>query len=383
MDSVLSGSKSSVTKPLFDRKIFFSNPVEQFAAHRAEIMAAIERICEKGPHILGPAVEKFEKEFALWNGTNHAIGVASGTDALVLAMKAFGIGAGDEVITVSHTALATVAAIVMAGAKPVLVDVTAKTCTMDPGQLQAALTPKTKAIIPVHLYGFPCAMTEIMAFAKAHNLIVIEDCAQAHGAMVGGKRVGTIGHAGCFSFYPTKNLGAIGDGGAVITPDAAIAENIRQMRQYGWDSQRIAHRTGALSRLDSLQASILSVKLNYLDEMNEKRRALAAIYNKYINWKKFGRPEAQPGITPVYHLYVVTSDRRDDIRQAFLKENVDLGIHYAHPAHINPGYTGLVGIPPGGLTVTEHLSQSVLSLPMYPEFSPQEAQKIAEFLNDI
>ncbi len=369
--------------PLFESKIYFGNPVDQFAAHRAEILDAIEAVCAEGPHILGPVVEKFEQEFAAWNNTGYAVGVGSGTDALVLAMKAFGIGPGDEVITVSHTALATVAAIVLTGAKPILVDVHPDTAVMDPSGLAEAVTPRTKAIIPVHLYGFACPMEEILAFARAHGLIVIEDCAQAHGALYREKKVGTMGDAGCFSFYPTKNLGAIGDGGAVITDDAAIAEGVRQRRQYGWDATRVAHVAGALSRLDPLQAAILSVKLKYLDADNQRRRDIAATYDRVIKDGAFSRPAALPGVRPVYHLYVIASDRRDHIRGAFAAENVELGVHYAHPAHLHPGYAGLAGISPGGLPVTEDLSRRVLSLPIYPEFPVLSAQKIAEFLNAL
>lgn len=368
--------------PLFENKIYFGNPVEQFAAHREEIMGAIEQVCANGPHILGPVVGKFETEFAAWNGVAHAVGVGSGTDALVLAMRAFGIGPGDEVITVSHTALATVAAIVLAGAKPVLVDVHPDTAAMNPACLDAALSPRTKAIIPVHLYGFSCPMDEILQFAEKHDLVVIEDCAQAHGATYRGRKVGTMGDAGCFSFYPTKNLGAIGDGGAVITNDLVIAENVRQRRQYGWDSSRVAQVAGALSRLDALQAAVLSVKLKYLDADNESRRRIADAYDKAIDWDRLSRPRALPGVQPVYHLYVVESERRDDIRAAFAKENVELGIHYAHPAHLHPGYMDLIGLPSGGLPVTEKLSRTVLSLPIYPELPLSSAQKIAEFLND-
>lgn len=369
--------------PLFDKKIFFSNPIDQFETHRADILKAIEHICTTGPHILGAPVEAFETEFAAWNGVAHAVGVGSGTDALTLALKAFDVGVGDEVITVSHTALATAVAIFLSGAKPVYVDVNPQTCTMDVSKLDAALTKSTKAIIPVHLYGFPCDMDAVMNFAQKNNLIVIEDCAQAHGALYKNKKVGTIGNAGAFSFYPTKNLGAIGDGGGVITNNENVAGRIKQMRQYGWDQNRIATIKGQLSRLDALQAAVLSVKLKSLESDNAKRRAIAATYDQYINWKKFSRPTVLANTTPVYHLYVITAENRDAIRQALLKENVDLGIHYAVPAHKNPAYNDVAITPKDGLTVTEQLSQSVLSLPIYPEFPLSSAQKIAEVLNEF
>lgn len=366
---------------LFNQPLHFSNPVAQFDAHRDEILKAIQAVCESGPHVLGPVVESFERDFADWNGVAHAIGVGSGTDALVLAMKAAGIGPGDEVITVSHTALATVAAIVLTGARPVLVDVHPETALMDPAGLSAALTTRTKAIIPVHLYGFVCPMDEIMAFARNNGLIVIEDCAQAHGATYHSKKVGTIGDAGCFSFYPTKNLGAIGDGGGVITNDDALAAGVRARRQYGWDPARVAHVPGALSRLDALQASILSVKLKYLHADSGRRRDVASIYDAILDWGKFTKPNALTGTVPVYHLYVIASPNRESIRKACTAENIELGVHYTHPVHMHPGYAGLIGLPVKGLPVTDQLSRTVMSLPIYPEFSPQTAQKVAEIVN--
>lgn len=369
-------------RPAFESKIFFSNPVVQFSEHRSDILRAVQEICDNGPHILGPAVEAFEAEFAAWNKVKHAVGVGSGTDALVLAMKTLGIGPGDEVITVSHTALATVAAIVLAGATPVLIDVNPDSCVMDPRGLAAVVTSRTRAIIPVHLYGFPCPMDEIMQFARAHSLLVIEDCAQAHGALYCGKKVGTIGDVGCFSFYPTKNLGAIGDGGAIITDDANIAEGVKQRRQYGWNDARVANVTGALSRLDALQAAILSIKLKFLDADNAYRRDIARVYDRAIDWSRLFRPSALPDVEPVYHLYVVKSERRDDVRTALAKDNVDLGIHYAVPAHKNPGYAEMVVLPHDGLPVTEKLSQTVLSLPMYPGLPLDWAEKIGALMND-
>lgn len=369
-------------RPAFENKIFFSNPVVQFSEHRADILRAVQDVCDNGPHILGPVVEAFEVEFAAWNQARYAVGVGSGTDALVLAMKTLGIGPGDEVITVSHTALATVAAVVLVGATPVLVDVDPDSCVMDPQGLAAAVTGRTKAIIPVHLYGFACPMDEIMQFARAHSLLVIEDCAQAHGALYRGKKVGTIGDVGCFSFYPTKNLGAIGDGGAIITDDANIAEGVKQRRQYGWNDARIANVTGALSRLDSMQAAILSIKLKSLDDDNAYRRDIARVYDRTIDWGRLSRPNALPDVEQVYHLYVVKSERRDDLRTALAKDNVDLGIHYAVPAHKNPGYAERVVLPRSGLPVTEKLSQTVLSLPIYPGLPLDWAKKIGELMND-
>ncbi len=369
--------------PLFNEKVFFGNPVDQFRSHRAEILSAVEQVCDQGPHILGPLVDTFETEFAAWNGCASAAGVGSGTDALVLAMLALGIGPGDEIVTVAHTALATVSAIVLTGARPVLVDVDAATATLDVTKLEAAITPKTKAIIPVHLYGFTCALDEILEIAKRHSIPVIEDCAQAHGAIYKGKKVGTLGVAGCFSFYPTKNLGAIGDGGAVISNDTALTDKIKQLRQYGWDAHRVAQAPGMLSRLDPLQAAVLSIKLKTLSASLDQRRAIAAAYDAALDWSKYQRPQAQPETNPAYHLYVVAHPERDRIIARLKEQNVEAGIHYAVPAHLHPGYSNLVTLPPGGLTVTERLSNSVLSLPIYPEFPTASAKKIAEFMNDL
>lgn len=369
--------------PLFAEKIFFGSPVEQFKAHSEEILDAIKDVCFSPSHILGPKVEAFEKAYAAWHGVPYCVGVGSGTDALSLTMKAFGIGPGDEVITVSHTALATVASIILTGALPVLVDVCVNTSTLAPQKIEAAITDKTKAIIPVHLYGFPCEMEAIMALAEKHELIVIEDCAQAHGATYKGKKVGTIGDAGCFSFYPTKNLGAVGDGGGVITRHAHIADTIKKLRQYGWNDERIGEQPSGVSRLDPLQAAVLSVKLKYLAEDIQKRRAIAREYDRLIDWTKFLRPQAIEQTEPAYHLYVITSDKRDAIVDAMKNENVILGIHYQHSAHKNPGYVPYIQIPEAGLPVTEKLSETVLSLPIYPELEFSIVQKIAEFLNEF
>lgn len=369
--------------PLFPDKIFFGSPVEQFKAHSGEILDAIKDVCFSTHHILGPRVEAFEREFAAWHGVSHCVGVGSGTDALVLTMKAFGIGAGDEVITVSHTALATVSSVILTGARPTLVDVCERASTLDPQKIEAAITDKTKAIIPVHLYGFPCDMDAIMAVAKKHSLIVIEDCAQAHGASHRGRKVGTIGDAGCFSFYPTKNLGAIGDGGGVITDHAPVAEKVKKLRQYGWNDERIGEQPSGVSRLDPLQAAVLSIKLKYLSADIDRRRAIAREYDRMLDWTKFSRPVAHDQTDPAYHLYVITSDRRDAIVEAMKSENVFLGIHYQHSAHKNGGYAPYINIPEDGLPVTERLSETVLSLPMYPELPRNTVQKIALFLNGL
>ncbi|EKD70326.1 MAG: DegT/DnrJ/EryC1/StrS aminotransferase:Aromatic amino acid beta-eliminating lyase/threonine aldolase, partial [uncultured bacterium] len=262
--------------------IYTSLPLAQFMSYRDEIIQAILDVCHSGIYILGNEVAAFEKKFADYHQSQYCAGVGSGTDALILAMKALGISSGDEVITVAHTALATVAAIVAVGATPVLVDVEEEFYMLDPKKLLAAISERTRAIIPVHLYGQPCDMHPIMKFAKNHNLKVIEDCAQATGAEYHQQKVGTFGDAGCFSFYPTKNLGGIGDGGAIITNNESIFKKVNALRQYGWDENRVAQTTSTVSRLDELQAAILCVKLKYLDRQNENRRKIANYYNMYL-----------------------------------------------------------------------------------------------------
>jgi len=349
-------------------KIFCGNPQAQFQSYRQEILDAVARVCESGPYVLGPEVEAFESEFAAYHNVKHCIGMGSGTDALALTMRAFDIGSGDEVITVSHTALATAAAIVMAGATPVLVDIEEDYYTIDPSKIEEAITPKTKAIIPVHLYGQPCDMDAIMVIAKKHNLIVIEDCAQAHGAIYKNSKVGTIGDAGCFSFYPTKNLGAIGDGGGVVTNNILINDQLKRIRQYGWDHNRVSQELGVVSRLDELQAAILRIKLRYLDEDNLKRQETAKQYKNLLSNGDLQLPAERLGCQHVYHLYVVRSSSRDVLKVKLSQHGVDAGIHYTHPVHMHPGYTDKIRISPGGLSVTEKTISKILTFPMYPEF---------------
>jgi dTDP-4-amino-4,6-dideoxygalactose transaminase len=347
-------------------RIYCGFPPAQFARYEKEILNAIERVCKKGPYILGPEVSAFEEEFASYHGIKHCVGVGSGTDALALTLKGFNIGKGDEVITVSHTALATAAAIVMAGATPVLIDIEEDYYTIDPAQIEAAITPNTKAIMPVHLYGQPCAMDPIMQIAQKYNLKVIEDCAQAHGATYKGKKVGTIGHAGCFSFYPTKNLGAIGDGGGIITNDAILADSIKRMRQYGWDCNRVSQEPGVVSRLDELQAAILRIKLRHLDEDNHKRQEIARKYSDLINCS-LKLPVVRSECGHVFHLFVVRSLERDTLKTKLAEFNIEAGIHYSHPVHYHPGYTDKIRISDKGLPVTDKIVKEILSLPIYAE----------------
>jgi dTDP-4-amino-4,6-dideoxygalactose transaminase len=361
--------------------ILCANPHAQYLAHRAEIDTAIHRVLERGRYILGEEVKAFEKEFADYIGVPHGIGVGSGTEALHLALASCGIGPGDEVITVSHTAVATVAAIELSGAQPVFIDVESGTGTMDPRRLEEAISPRTRAILPVHLYGQPADLDPILQVARARQLRVIEDCAQAHGATYRGRRVGSLGDAACFSFYPTKNLGALGDGGMAVTGRADVAERARLLREYGWKERYISHLAGWNSRLDELQAAVLRIKLRFLDEDNRRRNTLAARYDEALASLNVVRPLCREGGTHVHHLYVVRVSDRDRV-QSFLKQRgVHTLVHYPAPIHRQPAYDGRIRVA-GPLTETERLSREVLSLPMFPELTPDEVTTVVTALRD-
>jgi dTDP-4-amino-4,6-dideoxygalactose transaminase len=348
-----------------------SNPRAQYLSYKAEIDAAIARVLDRGRYILGEEVAAFESEFAAFLGAKEAIGVASGTDALHIALRACGIGPGDEVITVSHTAVATIAAIELCGARPVLVDVRPDTYTIDPARLEAAIGGATKAIVPVHLYGHPADIADVLAIAQRHGLKVIEDCAQAHGAMVGTRRVSTWGDAGCFSFYPTKNLGALGDGGAVVTNDRAVAHNARLLREYGWSERYVSSKAGWNSRLDELQAAVLRIKLRHLDGDNAARRRIASAYAQGLEGTGVLLPQEVRGATHVYHLYVVRVNERDRLLEHLRKNDIGALIHYPVPVHLQPAYSGrLAGHDQ--LPETERAAREVLSLPMYPELTLEQ-----------
>ena len=363
--------------------ILCSNPAAQYESHRDEILAAVKRVLERNQYILGPEVRAFEQAFAAYIGVDHAIGVNSGTDALVLALHALDVGPGDEVVTVSHTALATVAAIIARGATPVLVDIEPRLYTIDPARIEAAITGKTKAIIPVHLYGQPADMDAVMGIARAHGVSVIEDCAQATGAACRARRVGSIGDAGCFSFYPTKNLGAVGDGGAVVTRRADVAERIGRIRQYGWNDERRTQEPGGNSRLDEIQAAILSVKLKTLDVDNGRRRQIARLYTEELAGLAITPPGERDHAEHVYHLYVIACERpeqRESLRQALARDGVLAGVHYPVPAHLHDGYATRCRVPEAGLPVTGATARAVLTLPMYPELAAADRARVVESL---
>ncbi len=359
-----------------------ANPGVQFRSYQNDIEAAISRVCTGGYYVLGPEVDAFEREFAEFVGVANGVGVASGTDALVVALKACGIGLGDEVITVGHTAVATVAAIESAGATAVLVDIESSNFTLDPSRLEAAITDRTKAVAPVHLYGQPADLDAIVSISRRHGLRVVEDCAQAHGAMYHDRRVGAFGDIGCFSFYPTKNLGGLGDGGMAVTDDDGLAKRMRMIREYGWEERFISSVPGINSRLDELQAAILRVKLPHLDADNARRVEVARRYDQALGDSPLALPVRRPGCTHVYHLYVVRAPRRDAFREFLSDRGIGTGIHYPVPVHLQPAYAGRLARP-GGLNQTEKVAREILSLPIYPELGVMEVEEVVGAVNQF
>ncbi len=355
--------------------ILCANPKAQYQAHQNEIDEAIRRVLEQGRYILGEEVSSFEAEFASFVGVAHGVGVNSGTEALHVALAACEIGSGDEVITVAHTAVATVAAIELAGATPVLVDIEPDFYTLNPDKLRAVITDRTRAIIPVHVYGQPANLDPIIEIARERNLLVVEDCAQAHGAVYRNQRVGSWGDIACFSFYPTKNLGAIGDGGLVVTNNAKLAERARLLREYGWAERYVSHFVGWNTRLDEIQAAILRVKLRFLESDNEARRRIARKYSEGLANLNLGLPQTRADVIHAFHLFVVRTARRDAL-QAYLKEKgIGALVHYPVPVHQQPAYQGrLQGSE--SLPETERAAPEILSLPMYPELGDDDIETV-------
>ncbi|MEW6240213.1 MAG: DegT/DnrJ/EryC1/StrS family aminotransferase [Chloroflexota bacterium] len=352
----------------------------QYYSIRAEVDAAIARVLERGNFVLGEEVAAFEREFADYLGAAFTVGVDSGTSALQLALLACGIGRGDEVLAPSHTAVATVAAIEMTGTRPVLVDIELSRFTLDPERVAPAITSRTRAIVPVHLYGCPADLDPILQLARRHNLSVIEDCAQAHGALYRGQKAGTWGHIAAFSFYPTKNLGADGDGGAVVTNDPALAERVRLLRQYGWRERFVSILKGINSRLDEMQAAILRVKLRHLDRWNARRRELARLYDELLADTGLTLPAQPKDAVHVYHQYVIRHPQRERLK-AFLKENgVQTIVHYPVPVHLQPAYHDL-GYSLGSLPSSELAAAQVLSLPVYPEMDEEAISRVSRLIH--
>lgn len=344
---------------------------------RGELLAAVAEVLDSGRFLLGRQLAAFEAEFAAALGAPHAVGAASGTEALQLALMAVGVRPGDEVITQANTCVPTVCAIVAAGARPALADVDPVTLTLDPDGLARALTPRTRAIVPVHLYGHACDMDPILAFAAAHGLKVVEDCAQAAGTLWRGRPCGTLGHAAAFSFYPTKNLGACGDAGAVVTGDASIAADARALRQYGQSESYRSDRHGLNSRLDEVQAAILRVKLKHLGGWVEARRRLADEYRRRLQGSPVTLPAEAPWTRHAYHLYVIRSAARDGLRAHLDRLGIGTLVHYPIPIHRQPAYAGL-GWPAGGFPRAERACAEVLSLPLYPELPPEAVGQVAD-----
>jgi len=369
------------------------SPQRDYFAHKAEIDQAIADVLGSGWYILGRNVSEFEKHFASCIGSEYAIGVGNGTDAIEISLRSLGIGVGDIVFTVSHTAVASIAAIERAGAIPYLVDIHSDTFTMDANSLETAvndilkskseITGRPSAIVPVHIYGYPVDMDSIIKIAEQYDLRIIEDCAQAHGAEISGKQVGTFGDTGAFSFYPTKNLGAIGDGGLVVTNHATLQAKLMALRQYGWEEKYISKYTGINTRLDELQAAVLNVKLRYLDQQNTRRREIANKYTEALINTPIKSPFVEDHVKHVYHQYVIQHEDRNALSEYLKKNSIATAIHYPLPVHLQPIYKNKIGISSQGLTNTENVVEKILSLPMYPQLSNKEVDYICRLLKEF
>ena len=365
---------TSVTRiPVFDLKA-------QYAALKAELDEAALRVMGSGWFIQGQEHAAFEQEFAAYCEAKHGVGVGNGTDAIRIGLSALGVGPGDEVITVANVGMPPVVAVKETGAVPVFVDVDPVSRNLNPAKIEAAITPRTKAVLAIHLFGHPVDVDAILAVTRPRGIKLLEDCAQAHGARYKGRRVGSMGDAAAFSFYPTKNLGAYGDGGCLTTNDDEVADRARLLRGYGWRQRYVSESHGYNSRLDELQAAILRVKLRHLDAANEERRRRAALYDESL--KGVALPVTAPWAEPVYHLYVVEVDGRDELRAALSAAGVGTDIHYPLPSHLQPACANL-GVGKGALPVTEALAGRVLSLPMYPELPLEHVERVAEIVSRL
>ncbi len=345
----------------------------EYAEIGEDVTTALERVVQRGWFLLGEEAESFEEAFAAYVGVEHGVSMNSGSDALFLVLKALGIQEGDEVITVAHTFISTADAIVRNGATPVFVDIDPDTYCMDPTKIEAKLSGKTKLVLPVHLYGHPAAMDAIVSVAREHRLSVVEDACQAHGATYQGHPVGRLGDAACFSFYPTKNLGAYGDGGMAVTNDSALAEKLRMARNYGQQHKHCHEFVGVNSRLDEIQAALLRVKLHHLDHWNTRRRAIAQLYTEHLRDTELILPHEHEDARSVYHLYVVRCQQRDRLQQRLSERGIQTQIHYPVPIHKQPAYAQShrqVSLP-----VTEQACTEILSLPMHPFLTDDEVMQ--------
>ena len=351
----------------------------QYKQIKPEIDAAVARVIDSAQFVLGPEVAAFEERFADYCGVTHCTALNSGTSALHLALLAAGIGRGDEVITVSMTFVATTAAILYCGAKPVFVDVEPDTWTMDPALIEAAITPRTKAILPVHLHGLMADMDPIIDIARRHGLVVIEDAAQSHGAEYKGRRAGSIGDVGCFSFYPGKNLGAYGEGGAVVTNNPELARQMALLRDWGQESKYNHVVAGYNYRMDGIQGAVLNVKMDYIEAWTEARRAVASHYDRLLASSRYRRPAPPSHCRHVYHVYAIELAQRDEVQKALQAAGIGTGIHYPVPVHLQKAYADL-GYGPGDFPVTEALADRFLSLPIYAELRPEQVAEVVRGL---
>lgn len=356
-------------------KINFVDIQKQYKLHKKELNRAIQQVLDRSDFILGKDVELFEKEFADYCDSKYCIGVASGTDALFLILKALNVGPGDEVITVANTFIATALTISMVGATPVLVDMDPKTYNIDPNLIEKAITKKTKVIMPVHLYGQPAEMSKINALAKKYKLTVVEDACQAHGALYKGRKTGSLGRVAAFSFYPGKNLGAYGDGGAITTSDRELADKIRMLRNYGQLKKYHHIMKGFNSRLDTIQAAVLRVKLKYLDKWNKRRREIAARYTNGLKNTEIITPKMQKSIDSVFHIYLLEVENRDALITYLGEKGITALIHYPVPIHMQQAYADL-GYKMGDYPNTEKYTNKIVSLPMYPELTNHEVDYV-------
>ena len=351
----------------------------QYKQMKPEIDAAVARVIDSAQFVLGPEVAAFEERFADYCGVTHCTALNSGTSALHLALLAAGIGRGDEVITVSMTFVATTAAILYCGAKPVFVDVEPDTWTMDPTLIEAAITPRTKAILPVHLHGLMADMDPIMDIARRHGLVVIEDAAQSHGAEYKGRRAGSIGDVGCFSFYPGKNLGAYGEGGAAVSNNPELARQMVLLRDWGQESKYNHVVAGYNYRMDGIQGAVLNVKMDHIEAWTEARRAVASHYDRLLASSRYRRPAPPSHCRHVYHVYAIELAQRDEVQKALQAAGIGTGIHYPVPVHLQKAYADL-GYGPGDLPVTEALADRFLSLPIYAELRPEQVAEVVRGL---
>src|SRR6059058_1863787 len=356
--------------------------VAQYQALHSEVLSALEEICESSRFAQGPATSNFEAQFGSYCGVDHCVSVNSGTSALHLALRCLNVGPGDEVVTVAMTFIATGWAISYIGAKPVFVDIHPVRRTMDPDQLEAAITPRTKAIIPVHLYGMPAEMDHIKLIAERHGLPIIEDAAQAHGARYRGKRVGQFGKIACFSFYPSKNLGAYGEGGALVTNEASIARRVRSLRDHAQSQKYLHTEIGYNYRMDSFQAAVLAIKLTHLDEWNAARTERAEYYTELLKNSNYTLPTHFSDSECVWHCYVIETPERDRVRSCLRDVGIETAVHYPVPVHLQKAYAHL-GYKPGNLPATETLCQQCLSLPIYPELSKEKIFTVVSTLLDL